>query len=107
VLYQHPKLTESFGRTAAEAMRAGCIPIVDARGGFLEQVTADSGFPCRTDADFAQALADLANPLRRQALSAAAVQRGDAMFSMAAFRQRLQRLWQSAADPAAPSGGGQ
>ncbi|MDA0833439.1 MAG: glycosyltransferase [Planctomycetota bacterium] len=31
LLYHHPTLTESFGRTAAEAMRAGCLPIVDAR----------------------------------------------------------------------------
>ena len=36
LLYHNPQVTESFGRTVAEAMRAGCIPIVDDRGGFRE-----------------------------------------------------------------------
>ncbi|MFO1091831.1 MAG: hypothetical protein U0992_00760 [Planctomycetaceae bacterium] len=59
LLYHHPTLTESFGRTAAECMRAECVPIVDARGGFLEQLTPETGFPCATVEDFVASVARL------------------------------------------------
>lgn len=96
LLYHHPTLTESFGRTVAEALRAGCVPIVDARGGFREQVTPTTGWLCAALDEFDRALVAITTPSRREDLSQAARQHGDALFSMAAFRGRLMSIWNSA-----------
>lgn len=85
MLYHHPTLTESFGRTAAEAMRAGCIPIVDARGGFAEQVTAESGFLCNSKEEFGTAVAAMQDAGQRLRMSRACRVRGEA-FGLAGFR---------------------
>jgi hypothetical protein len=90
LLYHHPTLTESFGRTAAEAMRSGCLPIVDARGGFLEQIVPGTGWLCATEADFSDALAQITN--RGAGVSDFVRERGDSLFSLAAFRKRLRKL---------------
>lgn len=47
MLYHNPRVPETFGRTCAEAMLAGCFPIVDPLGGFREQVP--SSFPWRVE----------------------------------------------------------
>ena len=96
LLYHHPTLTETFGRTAAEAMRASCVPVVDARGGFLEQVNSDSGWVCNTIDDFAGALEQLENPSLRNRMAASARHTADHTFSLTAIRQRLLRLWRQA-----------
>ncbi|QDT52167.1 Glycosyl transferases group 1 [Caulifigura coniformis] len=100
LLYHHPSMTESFGRVVAEAMRAGCVPIVDARGGFLEQVTPASGEVCASTTEFAEALGRLSEDGRRLAMAAEARRRGDELFSLASFRERLLRLWRSCENPA-------
>ncbi len=87
MLYHNANVTESFGRTVAESMRAGCIPIVDARGGFVEQVPEGCGFLCQSEENFAGALEQL--PEQRQQLSHAATQHADAAFSLARFREKL------------------
>ena len=92
LLYHHPTLTESFGRTVAEAARAGCIPIVDARGGFVEQVETLGGHSCETWSDFSDAIAELSHPLARQSLSESLREKANAHFSLSAFGQRLQAL---------------
>lgn len=86
LLYHHPTLTESFGRTAAEAMRAGCIPVVDHRGGFAEQVTEGCGYLCGTASAFGDAVEALLDPGRRLRMSRAGRVRGDGVFSLARFR---------------------
>lgn len=100
VLYQHPEITESFGRVAAEAMRAGCIPIVDDRGGFREQVLPEAGFLCASPAAFGAALAQLANGGERLRRSRACRRIADERFSIAAFRQRLLSVLRTAAERA-------
>ena len=92
LLYHHPTLTESFGRTVAEAARTGCIPIVDARGGFIEQLDVIGGRSCRTTLDFSNAITDIAKPELRLRLSKSAQQRANRHFSLSAFRERLQSL---------------
>jgi len=92
LLYHNPTLTESFGRTAAEAMRAGCVPIVDDRGGFREQITPATGFLCRSADDFAAALSALGSPGRRRQMSRAARCHADRRWSGAAFADRFLRL---------------
>lgn len=111
LLYHHPTLTESFGRTCAEAMRSGCIPIVDNRGGFREQVaslrlqcatpdclTPDrseagsdrlSGFLCDNPEEFSVALEWLLDPDRRVQCAQAAHARGNDMFSLERFSRNL------------------
>jgi glycosyltransferase involved in cell wall biosynthesis len=92
LLHCQPGVTESFGRTVAEGMRAGCIPVVDNRGGFREQVTPETGFLCDTAADFAEALGQLADPALRQSLREAARERADEWFSLQSFRERWRQL---------------
>jgi glycosyltransferase involved in cell wall biosynthesis len=92
LLYHHPHLTESFGRTAAESMRAGCIPIVDGRGGFVEQVAEGTGFLCADNDDFCEALQSLSDPSVRLRMSRAAMAHADETFSLQRFRCDLLRL---------------
>lgn len=97
LMYHNAEVTESFGRTVAESMRAGCIPIVDARGGFLEQVTPETGFLCTTLDDFAASLDLLCDGSLRVRISNAAQQHADRSFSLKRFREQLLRRIQAAA----------
>lgn len=90
LLYHHPSLAESFGRTAAEAMRAGCIPIVDRRGGFIEQVPAACGFLCSGEADFLEALEQLHDAGYRWRMSRACRAHADERFSLQRFGRSLR-----------------
>ncbi len=93
MLYHHPALTESFGRTVAEAMRSGCIPIVDARGGFLEQIThEETGFLCTSVQDFAVGVESLRGHGERAQLSRNAVASANERFSLTAFYSQLRTL---------------
>ncbi len=93
LLYHHPTLSESFGRTAAEAMRCGCVPIVDDRGGFVEQVAKGCGYLCREMSDFNAAIAELSDPGARRHMSRAARAHADRAFSLQRFRgELLERL---------------
>jgi len=95
LLYHHPTLTESFGRTVAEAMRAGCIPIVDDRGGFREQVAPGAGWLCGPLEEFDAALIALCDPKSRREVSQAAMAHADAAFSLARFRRDLLQVIRS------------
>ncbi len=89
LLYHHPSLTESFGRTLAEAARAGCIPIVDQRGGFTEQLEVIQGRGCCSWANFSDAIAELTDSTRRRQLSECVRTQAHNSFSFNAFRERL------------------
>ncbi|MCC7422014.1 MAG: glycosyltransferase, partial [Planctomycetaceae bacterium] len=55
MLYSSP-VEESYGRTVCESQRAGCIPIVDRKGGFIEQIRhGETGFLCSSIDEFADA----------------------------------------------------
>lgn len=90
LLYSNPALPESFGRTVAEGLRAGCVPVVDRLGGFLEQVPEGVGFLCRGAEEFATALCRLGDAEFRRAMSARAATHGDACFSLARFARELR-----------------
>lgn len=90
--YSNPELPESFGRVCAEAMRTGCVPVVDDQGGFREQVEdGRSGFLCGSPAEFAEALRRLQDPAVCHAVSTEARRRADQEFSVTAFARRLRR----------------
>ena len=97
LLYSNPQLPESFGRTVAESMRAGCIPIVDHQGGFIEQLADGGGCTCRTEEEFASSLSHLIDPLNRRHLSLTAELLGDERFSLRRFGKDLLRVFASAA----------
>jgi hypothetical protein len=93
LLYHHPRLTESFGRTAAEAMRVGCIPVVDARGGFLEQMTSgETGFLCGNQDEFLLAIEVLHDRAARRRMSRQAKSAADQQFSLRTFAQRFYEI---------------
>lgn len=95
LLYHHPSLAETFGRTVAEAMRAGCIPIVDARGGFLEQFEQQqAGFACKDVEEFSVAMTALLNEDHRHELSQNAMIHANQQFSLESFYQRFRQLTQ-------------
>ncbi len=92
LLYHHPTLTESFGRTVAEAARAGCIPIVDNRGGFTEQLDVLGCRGCCTASEFSDAITELVDQEYRQRLAQSIRQKATEYFSHASFSTRL-RSW--------------
>jgi hypothetical protein len=94
LLYHHPTLTESFGRTVAEAMRAGCVPIVDGRGGFREQIPNDCGWLCDSIDEFDAALTVVSGPGDLTAFASRARWHADSTFSLAQFRRNFLRLIQ-------------
>lgn len=94
MLYSNPFVNESFGRTAAEAMLAGCIPLVDRRGGFVEQIPADCGFLCETINEFVAALRQLTDQDVRQEMSERARQHAEIWFSLPRFGDDLVSLFQ-------------
>lgn len=91
-VYLNASVTESFGRTVAEAMRAGCVPVVDRSGGFVEQLENGGGVLCDTQTEFCDAVERLADPFERRAVSRRAVVIGNECFSLAAFRKRWLRV---------------
>lgn len=104
LLYHNPHVTESFGRTVAEAMRAGCIPVVDDRGGFREQVTERCGFLCKQPDEFEQALHSLRSAGVRRNMSRACRAYADEQFSLARFGDDLRRWIAHAARSACETG---
>lgn len=93
MLYHHPILDESFGRTVAESMRCACIPIVDARGGFLEQVEhLKTGFLCRDLQEFKNSIQSLQTDRIRRHISDQAVEASAKMFSLQTFYSQFRRL---------------
>jgi glycosyltransferase involved in cell wall biosynthesis len=99
LLYHNPQVTESFGRTVAESMRAGCVPIVDARGGFVEQVADGTGFLCSGADEFAAAVDRLHAAGERRPMSRAAMAHADEAFSLERFAREFMRLLSAVAAP--------
>ncbi|HBN75191.1 MAG TPA: hypothetical protein DD473_05115 [Planctomycetaceae bacterium] len=89
LVYHHPSLTESFGRTVAEAMRCGCVPVVDNKGGFREQIIPGAGYLCGNVGEFSAALEELLIPERWISHSQNCQSHADGHFSLRSFRQRL------------------
>ncbi|MFO1022575.1 MAG: hypothetical protein U0903_18045 [Planctomycetales bacterium] len=98
LLNHHPELTESFGRTVGDAFRSGCIPIVDRRGGFIEQIEGGPGYLCRDAEEFRGAVRELLDPERRRRESERCIAWGEAHYSLRAFGGELLRVFQEATE---------
>ncbi len=96
LLYHHPDLVESFGRTVAESMRAGCVPVVEDQGGFREQIVSGTGYLCQRRADFAAALRRLRHRSEWLRFSRRAQAHGNDRFSIRSFSLRLREQMQRA-----------
>ena len=96
LLYHNPAVPETFGRTVAEAMLAGCVPVVDRRGGFIEQVDdRRTGILCERPSEFAAALHRLSDLFERRRIAAAASESAHRRFGLDAFGRRLDRVFAS------------
>jgi len=91
LLYHNRDITETFGRTVAEAMLVGCVPVVDDAGGFCEQIGSRNGFLCEQPDDFLDALKVVANRDEWGRRSKGCQDSAEACFSHRAFRKRLLR----------------
>ena len=91
LLYHNRDITETFGRTVAEAMLAGCVPVVDNAGGFCEQIDSTNGFLCNEPDDFINALEVVADREEWERRSKACQDSAEACFSLRVFRERLLR----------------
>lgn len=91
----HTPVTHAYGRTLCEAQQAGCVPVVDRRGGFIEQIEQGrTGYLCATVEEFAAALEALRDPVRRRACAQAAREAGAARGSLPRWRARFLELWE-------------
>ncbi len=86
-------LIESYGRTACEAQRAGCVPIVSDAGGFRDQI-ADKvdGFLCADHDAFSFAVEQLRDQKVYRQMKASAVRSGDSRGSYWTWRDSFLEL---------------
>ena len=91
----NPELMEHFGITTAEAMSAGCVPVVINGGGQPEIVTPRCGLLWNTLEDCAAETLELTrDPDRMKRLSASAVKSSE-RFSFPAFARRTEEIFVS------------
>ncbi len=96
LLYSNRSLPESFGRTVAEAMRAGCVPVVDRLGGFVEQVPEECGCLCDGVDEFVEALTRLSDRSDLRLISERGVHHADELFSLERFARDLLKWFDRA-----------
>jgi len=89
-LHSSSKLTESYGRTVCEAQAAGCIPIVDMKGGQIEQINHGAdGYLCREYSDFSDGIKFLKDPLRLDFLREKAIKSGKERGGLQVWRNKF------------------
>jgi len=85
----HAHQPETYGRTVCEAQRAGCVPIVDAQGGFRDQVEDGiSGVLCDHTEGFSRGIASVQSLFEE--MSAAAQLLGDRRGSLGSWAARFE-----------------
>jgi hypothetical protein len=70
-------------------MRAGCIPIVDNQGGFVEQIAEGCGFLCDDESEFHSAIGGIQSLKNRREFPQSCQSHADQPFSLSGFRKRL------------------
>lgn len=93
LLYHNRDITETFGRTVAEAMLAGCVPVVDEAGGFCEQIGSRDGFLCEHPNGFLEALGVLICRDEWEERSKNCRTSAGELFTHQAFRERLLKAF--------------
>lgn len=98
LLHHQPEVPESFGRTVAEGMRVGCLPIVDRRGGFIEQLDAGGGWLCDTPDDFSRSIGELLEEKERSHRAKLAMEVAESRWSLERFGRELLKWFDVAAE---------
>lgn len=89
---KEPEKVEHFGMTTVEAMSAGCVPIVIAKGGQKEIVTKESGLLVDSISELAQQTEKLIkDPKLTESLSQSAIKRSR-LYSIASFKENINSL---------------
>ena len=90
---ENPAAVEHFGMTTVEAMAAGCVPIVIAKGGQTEIVTpGENGFTwTRVEELVEQTRVLLKNPSKMKVLAKAAI-KSSQRYSEERFEEELKKL---------------
>lgn len=91
---KEPEKVEHFGMSTVEAMSAGCVPVVIAKGGQKEIITPESGVLVDTPEEMASSTLSLINDQdKRKHLSASAITRAED-FSLEVFSKQVRKLLQ-------------
>lgn len=89
-----PEKVEHFGMTTVEAMAAGCVPVVIAKGGQKEIIKPGTGFLCNSPEEMAKETGGLIkNQLELNKITSAS-QKRSLDFSTGEFNQKLRSLTQ-------------
>ena len=89
---KEPEKVEHFGMTTVEAMSAGCIPVVIAKGGQKEIISEETGKLFNTVSELVDLTEKFINdPEQVEAYSKAAIQRSQ-LYSTTAFNQKVSSL---------------
>lgn len=87
-----PEKVEHFGMTTVEAMSAGCVPVVIAKGGQKEIVDIDSGVLCSTPTQISlETLRLISDPVAWKRMSSSAIKRST-VFSIEEFNKKIPEL---------------
>lgn len=105
LIHHNPSLPESFGRVAVEAMRAGCIPLVDDQGGFQETVphlVPPIGYRCSEQLHFVERLDEIskADYDYRMRMRDRIQSMADETYSHSAFADRLRKAMKTTVENA-------
>lgn len=87
-----PEKVEHFGMTTVEAMSAGCVPVVIAKGGQKEIITKDTGVLCNTPEEMAKETSVLINSPKKLATLSANLEERSKNFSTDQFSKKIKTL---------------
>jgi len=87
-----PEKVEHFGMTTVEAMSAGCIPVVIAKGGQKEIIAKDTGVLCTTPEEMAKATSVLINSPKKFMTIVNNLEERSKNFSTAQFSKKIKSL---------------
>ncbi len=87
-----PEKVEHFGMTTVEAMSAGCVPIVIAKGGQKEIITQNTGILCSTPEEMAKETSALIDSPKKLSALADNLESRSQVFSTAQFAKKINSL---------------
>lgn len=89
---KNPERVEHFGMTTVEAMSAGCIPLVIAKGGQKEVITSDAGVLCADQREIAEKTIEIINDPDKYAQMVSSSIARSKDFSLSKFYDKIKLL---------------
>lgn len=87
-----PEKVEHFGMTTVEAMSAGCVPVVIAKGGQKEIITKDTGVLCNTPEEMAKETIAIIGSPKKLAMLTENLEERSKNFSTSQFSKKIKSL---------------